>query len=148
MAHMDDDFEARFKRVKARTAHRATIPRAREVDDAGSGELATAGAILRPALALVLGVVALILGRAVAMNQFMVEASPDLLSPIEGALILPLLVVFGLLLGRSQVMSQVAMIAGAVLAFLCERYYVPVVPDLMAAIYTPGYVETVLLGTL
>ena len=145
MANQDDAFTARMNRVRAQSRPGAPMPSARVESDRDFDEHAMIGAVLRPQLALILGAVSLILGRSIAMNQFMVESSPDLLSPTEGAIILPFLVVFGLLLGRSHVVSHIALVVGAALAFLCESYYLPLAPGLMEQVYNTEYVQNVLI---
>jgi hypothetical protein len=89
---------------------------------------------------------ALIAGRAISMNYFMIEPNTDLLSISEGAVILVLLVVIALLFGRSSFISHGALVVGACLAFLAEEYYIPVVPEMMEAIYNPNYVSLVILN--
>jgi len=145
MANQDDAFTARMNRVRAQSRPGAPMPSAGADSSGDFDEHAMIGAVLRPQLALILGAVAMILGRSIAMNQFMVESSPDLLSPTEGAIVLPFLVIFGLLLGRSQIISHIALVVGAALAFLCESYYMPLAPGLMESIYNSDYVNNVLI---
>ena len=80
------------------------------------------------------------------MNYLMIEPSTDLLGLGEGCVIVVLLFAIGLLFGKSNLISHGALVAGAVLAFLGEGYFIPVVPDLMESIYNPDYVGLVLLN--
>jgi len=89
---------------------------------------------------------ALVAGRSIAMSQFGIETSTQTLSPPEGAIVLVLLVIIGLVFGKSNYVSHIAMAFGAALAFLTESYYITAMPDLMAQIYTPEYVTRVTLG--
>ena len=147
MSNQDDAFTARMNRVRAQSRPGAPMPSARAESGGDFDEHAMIGAVLRPQLALVLGAVSLILGRGIAINQFGVELSPDLLSLTEGAIVLPFLVIFGLLLGRNQVISHIALVVGAALAFLCESYYMPFAAGLMEQVYTSEYVHNVLIFT-
>lgn len=140
-----DDFEARVKRVQARSGRLTAMPsrprrRRDEVD-----ETAMIAAVLRPQLALILGAAALILGRSIAMNQLMLVPKVDVLGWGEGGIVLMLLVVIGFLFGKSDIISHCALVFGAALAFLLEGYYIPLFPSLMGAIYNPGYVALVTL---
>lgn len=148
MTVQDDDFNARIKRVRAKSGHFAVAPqqRTRRARDTGFDEHALRWAILLPQLALLLGAAALIAGRAIAMNYFDVVASTEVLGRGEGALVIGFLLGFGLLFGRSQLISHCALIVGASLAFLGESYYIPAAPDLMGFIYSTDYVARVILG--
>jgi hypothetical protein len=141
----DDDFEARIKRVKVKSMRHAPMPDRRRVGGDDDDETAMSGAILRPQLALILGAVALIAGRAIAMNTLSIQPSTDLLGAGEGAVVIVLLFGIGLLFGKSDPISLCALVVGASLAFLGEGYYIPFVPDLMGSIYNPGYVALVVL---
>lgn len=109
------------------------------------GEQAPIRAILLPQLALVLGALAMIAGRAFAMNYLTLAPDTNVLSAGEGAVVLLLLVGIGLLLGRSQVIAHGALVVGAALAFLAEDYYIALAPELMSSVYDPEYVGRVLL---
>jgi hypothetical protein len=145
MGTQDDNFNARIKRVQARSSNHEPMPGRRHKDDDGD-DRASISAILLPQLAFILGMAALIAGRAISMNYYMIEPSTDLLRISEGAVILVLLVVIALLFGRSSFISHGALVVGACLAFLAEEYYIPVVPDMMEAIYNPNYVSLVILN--
>lgn len=146
MANRDDDFQARMKRVRARSGGYAAMPAQRAVVDDDAGAEVTMAALLRPQLALVLGAVALVAGRAFAMNYLMLAPSTEVLGWGEGAVVLLLLVGIGLLFGRSDWISHGALVVGAALGFLVEGYYIPIVPRLMEHIYNPDYVALVLLN--
>lgn len=146
MANQDDDFRARIKRVRARSGQFAPTPDRRVTRKTDVGEQAMMAAILRPQLAVLLGAVALVAGRGFAMNYLMIEPSTELLGWGEGGVVFLLLFVIGLLFGKSDLISHGALVVGAALAFLLERYYIPVFPGLMESIYTPGYVALVLLN--
>jgi hypothetical protein len=143
MGKHDDDFEARIKRVRVKAKQYAPMPDQRR---AGDDEHAMSGAILRPQLALILGAVALIAGRGIAMNYLMIEPSTDVLGLGEGGVVILLLLVIGLLFGKSDLISLGALVVGASLAFLGEGFYIPFVPELMESIYNPDYVSLVLLN--
>lgn len=145
MSNLDDDFRARAKRVRARSGDLPPMPARARIRHEDNSDRAAAMAILRPQLALILGAVALILGRSVAMNHLGVEASPELLASGEAGLVFLLLLPIGLLFGRSDAISHGALVVGAALAFLCEGFYIPLAPDLMESVYTPDYVTRVLL---
>ena len=148
MSHLDDDFAARAKRVRARTGDAPPMPvkaRARRVRDDDRGEQAAVLAILRPQLALVLGAVALVAGRAVSMSHLGIEPSTDVLGLAEAGLVLILLFALGLLFGKSDFISHGALVVGAALSFLCEGYYILMAPELMSSIYDPEYVGRVLI---
>ena len=146
MSDANDDLQARIKRFGGQPPRLAPTPaRGRIVDD-DSGVEALIAAVLRPQLAFLLGAVAMVAGRAFAMNYLMIEPSTEVLGLNEGAVILVLLVGIGLLLGRREVISHGAMVVGASLAFLMESFYLPLAPDLMGSVYTPEYVSRVLLG--
>ncbi len=152
MSNQNADFAARARRVKARSepigATLGATPRQRRAAlDAGDDQPMMA-AILRPQLAFVLGVIAMVAGRAFAMNSLMIEPSTEVLALSEGMCILVLLVGFGLLLGRSQFVAHGAMVVGASLAFLGEGFYMPLIPNLMEVIYSPEYVARVLLYSI
>jgi hypothetical protein len=147
MSNLDDDFKARVKRLRVQSRQYAQLPDRRRIVDNDFDERAISGAILRPQLALILGAVALILGRGFAMNYLMIVPSTDLLGLGEGAIVLLLLLVIGLIFGKSDVISHGALVVGASLAFLGERFYIPFVPELMETIYNPNYVSLVFLNT-
>ena len=146
MGIQDSDFEARIKRVQVRSRRNAPMPGQRRAGDDRFDEKAMSRAILFPQLAFVLGAVALVAGRAIAMNYLMFEPSTDLLGLGEGAVIVALLFAIGMLFGKSNLISHGALVAGAALAFLGEGYYIPAVPGLMDSIYNPDYVGLVLLN--
>jgi hypothetical protein len=148
MSNQDDAFRARIKRVRARTGHSAPAPAPsrRRVRDDDAGDQSPIWPILRPQLALVLGALAMIAGRAFAMTYLMLEPDTDVLSGGEGAVVLLLLVGIGLMFGTSQAIAHGALVVGAALAFLAEGYYIALAPELMSSIYDPEYVGRVLLG--
>ena len=146
MGNHNDDLRARIKRVRAQSRHVATMPESRVSADRDFDEQAMVGAILRPQLALLLGALALIAGRAIAMNTFMIEPNTEVLGLGEGCVVLVILFAIGILFGKADVISHVALVAGAALAFLGEGFYIPLAPDLMESVYNPGYVAMVLLG--
>jgi hypothetical protein len=80
------------------------------------------------------------------MNYLLIEPSTELLGWGEGAIVLLLLLVIGLLFGKSELISHGALVVGASMAFLGESYYIPLVPELMESIYNPDYVSLVLLN--
>ena len=146
MGIQDGGFEARIKRVQVQSRKNAPMPGQRRVGDDSFDEHAMGQAILLPQLAFILGVVALVAGRGIAMNYLMIEPSTDLLGWGEGCVILLLLLAIGVLFGKSNLISHGALVVGASLAFLGEGYYIPVVPELMESIYNPDYVGLVLLN--
>ena len=146
MGIQDGGFEARIKRVQVQSRKNAPMPGQRRVGDDRFDEQAMSRAILLPQLAFILGVVALVAGRGIAMNYLMIEPSTDLLGWGEGCVILLLLLAIGVLFGKSNPISHGALVVGASLAFLGEGYYIPVVPELMESIYNPDYVWLVLLN--
>ncbi len=146
MGIQDDDFEARIKRVQVQSRRSAPMPNQRRVGDDGVDEQAMSGAILLPQLAFILGAVALVAGRGIAMNYLMIEPSTELLGLVEGCVVAALLFAIGVLFGKSNPISHGALVVGASLAFLSEGYYIPVVPELMESIYNPDYVGLVLLN--
>ena len=80
------------------------------------------------------------------MNTLNITPSTELLGLGEGGVIVVLLVVIGLLFGKSDWFSHIALVVGAALAFLAESYYIALAPDLMGSIYNPGYVALALLN--
>ena len=146
MGIQDDDFEARIKRVQVQSRRNAPMHDQRRVGDDSFDEQAMSWAILLPQLAFILGAVALVAGRGIAMNYLMIEPSTGLLGLGEGCVIAVLLFAIGLLFGKSNLISHGALVVGASLAFLGEGYYIPVVPELMESIYNPDYVGLVLLN--
>jgi hypothetical protein len=146
MSNQDDDFNARIKRLRLQPKPYAQMPDRSLVGDKDFDENAISGAILRPQLALILGAVAMIAGRGFAMNYLLIEPSTELLGWGEGAIVLLLLLVIGLLFGKSELISHGALVVGASMAFLGESYYIPLVPELMESIYNPDYVSLVLLN--
>ncbi len=146
MGIQDNDFEARIKRVQVQSRQNAPMRDQRRVGDDSFDEQAMSRAILLPQLAFILGAVALVAGRGIAMNYLMIEPSTDLLGLGEGCVVVILLLAIGVLFGKSNLISHGALVVGASLAFLGEGYYIPVVPELMDSIYTPGYVALVLLN--
>jgi hypothetical protein len=145
-----DDFKARLKRVEGRSRYKhldKTPPKLHsEVRDSEVDTDALILSILRPQLAFILGFVGLIAGRALAMHFLGYEPKTDLLGFGDGAAVVVVLVVLGLLFGLSDHISHGALIVGATLSFVLESYYIPALPDLMSKIYTPGYVALVTLG--
>ena len=146
MGIQDDDFEARIKRVQVQSRRNAPMHDQRRVGDDSFDEQAMSWAILLPQLAFILGAVALVAGRGIAMNYLMIEPSTDLLGLGEGIVVAVLLLAIGVLFGKSNPISHGALVVGASLAFLGEGYYIPVVPELMESIYNPDYVGLVLLN--
>ena len=146
MGIQDDDFEARIKRVQVQSRRNAPMHDQRRVGDDSFDEQAMSWAILLPQLAFILGAVALVAGRGVAMNYLMIEPSTDLLGLGEGIVVAVLLLAIGVLFGKSNLISHGALVVGASLAFLGEGYYIAVVPELMESIYNPDYVGLVLLN--
>jgi len=144
MSNLDDDFKARAKRVRQRSVRDAPMPASARADDDGAG-LEAVATLLRPQLALLLGVVAMVAGRAFAMNSLMIEPSTEVLSWAEGGVVFLILVGLGLMFGKSDAISHGALVVGAALAFILEGYYIPVAPGLMGTLYSPEYVELVLL---
>ncbi len=122
------------------------MPGQRRAGNDSLDEQAMGRAILLPQLAFILGAVALVAGRGIAMNYLMIEPSTDLLGLGEGCVIVVLLLAIGLLFGKSNLISHGALVLGASLAFLGEGYYIPVIPELMESIYNPNYVGLVLLN--
>ncbi len=147
MGIQDGDFEVRIKRVQVQSRQNAPMPDQRRVGDDSFDEQAMSWAILLPQLAFILGAVALVAGRGIAMNYLMIAPSTDLLGLGEGIVVAVLLLAIGVLLGKSNLTSHGALLVGASLAFLGEGYYIPVVPELMESIYNPDYVGLVLLNT-
>lgn len=162
MSSRDDDFQARIKRVRARAGRGAPTPNAptpnapmrnapmpaarrRVVADDADEHAAILG-ILRPQLAFVLGVAAMIGGRAFAMNSLMLEPSTEVLGAGEGIVVLAILAGLGLLLFRRDAIALGALVVGAALGFLLEGYFIPVMPELMSTLYTPDYVGLVILN--
>ena len=146
MGIQDDDFEARIKRVQVQSRRNSPMHDQRRVGDDSFDEQAMSWAILLPQLAFILGAVALVAGRGVAMNFLMIEPSTDLLGLGEGIVVAILLLAIGVLFGKSNLISHGALVVGASLAFLGEGYYIAVVPELMESIYNPDYVGLVLLN--
>ncbi len=147
MGIQDNDFEARIKRVQVQSRRNAPTPSQRRVGDGSFDEQTMSWAILLPQLALLLGAVALVAGRGIAMNYLTIEPSTDMLGLAEGFIVLLLLLAIGVLFGKSNMISHGALVVGASLAFLGEAYYIPVVPELMESIYNPDYVGLVLLNS-
>ena len=146
MGSQDDDFQMRAKRVRARSGHGPAMPSARQAAAPDDGAAhAPVAAILLPQLALVLGMIAMVAGRAFAMHALMIEPDTELLGPGEGAVVLALLAGIGLLLFRSHVIAQGALVVGAALGFLLEGYFIPLLPEVMSAVYNPDYVALVIL---
>ena len=146
MGIQDNAFEARIKRVQVRSRRNAPMPDQRRAGDDSFDEQAMSRAILLPQLAFILGAVALIAGRGIAMNYLMFEPSTDLLGYGEGGVVVVFLLAIGVLFGKSNLISHGALVVGASLAFLGESYYIPIVPELMESIYNPDYVRLVLLN--
>ncbi len=146
MTVQDDDLRTRIKRAQVKSRRNAPMPGQRRVGNDSVDEQAVSRAILLPQLAFILGAVALVAGRGIAMNYLMIEPSTDLLGLGEGGVIVAFLVVIGLLFGKSDWFSHGALVVGAALAFLGESYYITVVPELMESIYNPDYVGRVLLN--
>ncbi len=146
MGIQDDDFEARIKRVQVQSRRNTPMSGQRRVGDDRFDEQVMSRTILLPQLAFVLGAVAMVAGRGIAMNYLMIEPSIDLLGLGEGCVVVVLLLAIGVLLGKSNLISHGALVVGASLAFLGEGYYIPVVPELMESIYNPDYVGFVLLN--
>lgn len=146
MSSQDDDFRARMKRVKARSGDGLPMPSARRAVADNTDESASIWPLLRPQLALVLGVIAMVAGRAFAMHSLMIEPDTQVLGPAEGAVVLAILAGLGLMLFRRDVIAQGALVVGAALGFLLEGYFIPVMPGLMSSLYTPEYVALVILN--
>ncbi len=147
MGIQDGGFEARIKRVQVQSRKNAPMPGQRRVGDGSFDEQTMSWAILLPQLAFILGAVALVAGRGIAMNYLMIVPSTDLLGFGEGCVIVVLLLAIGVLFGKSNPIAHGALVVGASLAFLGEGYYIPVVPELMESIYNPDYVGLVLLNS-
>jgi len=146
MTSQDQDFDARIKRLKVKLGDDAPVPRRRVASEAGFDESAFMLRVMLPQVALVLGALAMIAGRAIAISYLGVEPSRHVLGVAEGGLIMLILVAIGLMMGRRQTLSHGALLVGASLAFLGEALYFPVVPDLMTSVYSPEYVARVILG--
>jgi hypothetical protein len=146
MSDQDADFKARVKRLRLQPRQYAQMPDRSLAGGRDFDEKAMSGAILRPQLALILGAVAMIAGRGFAMNYLLIEPSTELLGWGEGVIVILLLLVTGLLFGKSELISHGALVVGASLAFLGESYYIPLVPELMESIYNPDYVSLVFLN--
>jgi hypothetical protein len=146
MGIQDNDFAARIKRVQVRSGRNAPRPDKRRAGDGGFDEQAMGRAVLLPQLAFLLGAVALVAGRGIAMNYLMIEPSTDLLGFGEGCVIVVLLLAIGVMFGKSNLISHGALVVGALVAFFGEGYYILIVPELMESIYNPGYVGLVLLN--
>ncbi len=146
MSSHDDDFTARIKRVRVQSGQFAPMPDQGRAHDDHFDEKTVMWTILRPQLAVLLGAIALVLGRSIAMNQLMIEPNTDLLGLGEGVVVILFLGMIGLLFGKSDHISHGALAIGAAFAFLGERYYIPVIPDLMTSIYNPQYVALVFLN--
>ncbi len=146
MTVQDDDLRTRIKHVQVQSRRNAPMHDQRRVRDDSFDEQAMSGVILLPQLAFILGAVALVAGRGIAMNYLMIEPSTDLLGLGEGCVIVILLLAIGVAFGKSNLISHGALVVGASLAFLGEGYYIPVVPELMESIYNPDYVGLVLLN--
>ena len=108
MGIQDGGFEARIKRVQVQSRRNAPMHDQRRVGDDSFDEQAMSWAILLPQLAFILGAVALVAGRGIAMNYLMIEPSTDLLGLGEGCVIVVLLVGIGLLFGKSSLISHAA----------------------------------------
>ena len=146
MTVQDEDLRNRIERIQGKSRRLGPAPKQRRARNDSIDHQALSRAILLPQLAFVLGAVALIAGRAVAMNTLMIVPSTELLGLGEGGIILVLLVAIGLLFGKSDWFSHIALVVGAALAFLGESYYIALAPDLMESAYNPGYVGMVLLN--
>ncbi|HSF96187.1 MAG TPA: hypothetical protein VLA52_14275 [Thermohalobaculum sp.] len=145
MSSQSDDFEARMKRVRAKVRNREPV----RIHSRATGEEPDGFSLLsivRPQLAFVLGAVALVVCRGVAMNYLPVEKGATTLGWIDGAVVIGALVVIGLLFGKSDRVSHVALLVGAWVAFITEGYYIRAFPELMSQVYSPGYVGLVMLG--
>jgi len=146
MSNLDDDFAARAKRIKVRSGPITPIARPQtDDDDTDIGEIA--GQILRPQLALILGAVAMVLGRAFAIHYLGVEPSSENLGIPEGLVVMVLLVAIGLIFGKSDYLSHGALVVGAALSFFLEGFYIRFFPSVMEVLYTPGYVALVTLNS-
>ena len=146
MTVQDDDLRNRIERIQVKSRRLGPMPDQRRARKDSLDEQALSRAILIPQLAFVLGAVALVAGRAIAMNTLMIEPSTDLLGLGEGGIIVVLLVGIGLLFGKSDWLSHGALVVGAALAFLAESYYITLAPELMESVYNSGYVALVLLN--
>jgi hypothetical protein len=142
----NDDLSAHIKRMKAKQRDRVFVPDRRRLAEDDHDDHSMIMAILLPQLAFILGAIALIAGRSVAMNTFGIEPDTATLGWVEGIAVLLLLVLIGVVFGRANKLSHAALVIGASLSFLGERYYIPMFPDLMEQLYTPGYVALVQLG--
>lgn len=143
------NFEERLKRVKKRLPNappptgmnrRAAFDK--EMDD---GDISPIKLALPP-VGLLLGLLAFVLGRSVAISQIGVEASSTMLTIPEGVVIVIMLAIFGLILGKSNYVALIAMVVGALLAFYVEPFIIAAFPDLMETIYSPDYVARSSLG--
>ena len=113
-------FEARIKRVQVQSRKNAPMPGQRRVGDDRFDEQAMSRAILLPQLAFILGAVALVAGRGIAMNYLMIEPSTDLLGLGDGGMVVVLLLAIGVLFGKSNPISHGAWVVGASWDFLGE----------------------------
>jgi hypothetical protein len=146
MSNQDDALQARIKRMKVQPSRNVRAPARNRAAEKEFDEGRFSAAILLPQLALVLGFLAMIAGRSIAMNQFMIEPNPNLLGGSEGAIVFALLLVIGLLFGKSNHISHGALVIGASLAFLGESFYVPLFSGVMESVYNENYVSLVMLG--
>lgn len=166
MSSGDDELRARIKRVQKRSGRDmplgapggaalgarlgasagAARPGRRRVAAEETDPNAAVGAILRPQLALVLGLLAMIAGRAFVMNSLMFEPSTDVLGPVEGGVVFAFVAGLGLLFFRSDLIAVGALVVGAALGFLLEGYFIPLLPELMSTLYSPEYVGLVILN--
>ena len=146
MADQGGDIEARMKRVKKRLNQREPGRRGQRAAAVETEERSLVKTVIRAEIAFLLGIAALLAGRGVAMNLLEVEPSTVAMGRVEGGLVVALLVVLGLLFGKKDYASHVALVAGAGLAYMAEPYYVPALSALMEKIYTPHYVGLVKLG--
>jgi len=146
MADQGNELEARMARVRKKLDQRGGVPgqgRRVAMDDREEGSIWW---IIKAEIAFVLGFAALIGGRSLAIHGLGAVPSPDSLGRTEGAVVLGLLLVIGLLMGPKDFKSHAALIFGAGLAYMAESFYVPMLAGLMGRIYTPEYVGLLSLG--
>ncbi|MHA1109165.1 MAG: hypothetical protein ACTSQV_08615, partial [Alphaproteobacteria bacterium] len=84
MTVQDDALRTRIARAEVKSRRPAPMPRRLRAGNDRDDDQTMSRMILLPQLAFILGVVALIAGRAVAMNTLMIVPSTDLLGIGEG----------------------------------------------------------------
>ncbi len=145
-----DDFNKRLKKVKAKlpggpppVGLNRRMAYAKDDDD--DLEISV-GKMVLPPIAFVLGALALVAGRSIAMSQLGIEGSTQTLHIAEGVITLILMGIVVLVMGKTNYIAMLALLIGGVLAFMSEPIWVPMMASLMEQIYTPEYVSRVVLG--